>query len=204
MHTPTRGRKKQQADISHLSATVASGLFWPGLGTQSEEAEVKLHPKVCAIKQADFAHVEASSSARPSTIISMCVQMPDNSICHTTYAIGTFPWMSFLQPNLELGCCPSQLKFLSRANALWMAVGLLAQMQEKLEMYASKYYLLKSPRKLQWQPHLGTVHFTLTVGQVTRDFTVPPVLVTILMHFQVRILYCPKSSAFCPATVCLF
>ncbi|KAK9790960.1 hypothetical protein WJX73_003133 [Symbiochloris irregularis] len=102
MHTPSRGRKKHQVDISHLSATVASGLFWPSLGTQSEEADVKLHPK----------------------------------------------------------------------------------MQEKLETYASKYYLLKSPRKLQWQPQLGTVHFTLTVGAVTRDFTVPPVLVTILMHLQ--------------------
>lgn len=59
------------------------------------------------------------------------------------------------------------------------------QVQERLDGYASRYYVLKSPRKLEWLPHLGTVHFTLTVGSEQRDFTVSPLLATILLHFQV-------------------
>ena len=64
------------------------------------------------------------------------------------------------------------------------------QVQEKLDGYANRYYVLKAPRKLQWQPHLGAVHLTLTVGEVQRDFTVPPLLATILLHLQVLACHC--------------
>lgn len=43
--TPGRARKRLP-DISNMSASVLSGLFWPGIGAHGEEAALKLHPKV--------------------------------------------------------------------------------------------------------------------------------------------------------------
>lgn len=62
---------------------------------------------------------------------------------------------------------------------------LRVQVQEKLDAFANRYYVLKAPRKLLWQPHLGTVSLTLTVGGTVHDFTVPPILASMLLHFQV-------------------
>jgi len=44
---------------------------------------------------------------------------------------------------------------------------------------------LKAPRKLEWRPHLGHVELSLTVGDEKRDYSVSPVLATILMAFAV-------------------
>ncbi len=61
-----------------------------------------------------------------------------------------------------------------------------AEVQEQLEAYAARFFVLKTPRKLLWRPDIGTVSLFLTVGDQTLDLTVSPVQATILMHFRVR------------------
>ena len=41
-----------------------------------------------------------------------------------------------------------------------------------LHTYAAKYHSLKAPRKLQWQPNLGTVSLELSIGGQQLEFTV--------------------------------
>ena len=45
-HAPTARGRKKLVDTANVSATILSGLFWPGLVPQSEEGDVKLHQKV--------------------------------------------------------------------------------------------------------------------------------------------------------------
>ncbi len=61
-----------------------------------------------------------------------------------------------------------------------------AEVQEQLDAYAARFFVLKTPRKLLWRPDLGSVSLSLTVGDQTLDLTVSPVQATILMHFRVR------------------
>lgn len=65
-----------------------------------------------------------------------------------------------------------------------------AEVQEQLDAYAARFFVLKTPRKLLWRPDLGNVSLSLTVGDQTLDLTVSPVQATILMHFRVRAPVC--------------
>lgn len=56
--------------------------------------------------------------------------------------------------------------------------------KDMLDTFAHKYHALKAPRVLQWKPSLGLVDLSLTIGDQTVDFTVSPVLATMLMHFE--------------------
>lgn len=76
----------------------------------------------------------------------------------------------------------------------------LWQMQEKFDAYANRYYILKAPRKLQWQPHLGTVEFTLTIGDAQREFCVSPLLATIILQFQVSLCSGPPAPHLMPGS----
>ncbi len=67
------------------------------------------------------------------------------------------------------------------------------EVQEQLDAYAGRFFVLKTPRKLLWRPDLGAVSLTLTVGDDTLDLTVTPLQAAILMQFRVR----PFSLAAC-------
>ena len=60
------------------------------------------------------------------------------------------------------------------------------EVQEQLDAYAARFFVLKTPRKLLWRPDLGAVNLTLTVGEEVLDLTVTPVQAAILMQFRVR------------------
>ena len=51
--------------------------------------------------------------------------------------------------------------------------------------YAARFSIVKTPRKLVWMKHLGSVDLTLTVGPREVDFTVTPIHAAIIMHFKV-------------------
>lgn len=61
-----------------------------------------------------------------------------------------------------------------------------AEVRERLEAYAARFFVLKTPRKLLWKPDLGAVDLCLTVGDQTLELSVTPVQATILMHFKAR------------------
>lgn len=63
------------------------------------------------------------------------------------------------------------------------------QIEDYLNEYAAKYFVVKQPRKLVWKKHLGAVELTLKVGDVSHDFTVPPFEASILLHFQVMVIF---------------
>jgi anaphase-promoting complex subunit 2 len=54
-----------------------------------------------------------------------------------------------------------------------------------LESYAGKYFVLKAPRKLKWRRLQGNVELALTIGDKVVEYTVSPILATLLYHFQV-------------------
>ncbi|EIE27163.1 hypothetical protein COCSUDRAFT_55186 [Coccomyxa subellipsoidea C-169] len=58
------------------------------------------------------------------------------------------------------------------------------EVQEQLDAYAGRFFVLKTPRKLLWRPDLGAVSLTLTVGDDTLDLTVTPLQAAILMQFR--------------------
>ncbi|KAK9907618.1 hypothetical protein WJX75_007065 [Coccomyxa subellipsoidea] len=60
------------------------------------------------------------------------------------------------------------------------------EVQEQLDAYAARFFVLKTPRKLLWRPDLGAVNLTLTVGEEALDLTVTPVQAAILMQFRAR------------------
>ena len=65
------------------------------------------------------------------------------------------------------------------------------EVQEQLEAYAARFFVLKTPRKLLWRPDLGAVDLTLTVGTEVLELTVTPVQAAILMQFRVRAPWVP-------------
>jgi hypothetical protein len=63
--------------------------------------------------------------------------------------------------------------------------GGIGQVEDMLESYAGKYFVLKAPRKLKWRRLQGNVELALTIGDKVVDYTVSPILATLLYHFQV-------------------
>ena len=61
-----------------------------------------------------------------------------------------------------------------------------AEVQERLDAYAARFFVLKTPRKLVWHPNLGSVNLHLCVGDTELDLTVTPLQATLLMHFKAR------------------
>ena len=59
------------------------------------------------------------------------------------------------------------------------------QLQAQMAAYAARFSIVKTPRKLVWCKHLGSVDLTLTVGAREVDFTVAPIHAAIIMHFKV-------------------
>lgn len=71
-----------------------------------------------------------------------------------------------------------------------------SEVQEQLDAYAARFFVLKTPRKLLWRPDLGAVNLTLTVGEEILDLTVTPVQAVILMQFRVRLtVTCRREGA---------
>ena len=64
-------------------------------------------------------------------------------------------------------------------------VALPQQLQAQMAAYAARFSIVKTPRKLVWMKHLGSVDLTLTVGSREVDFTVTPIHAAIIMHFKV-------------------
>jgi len=60
------------------------------------------------------------------------------------------------------------------------------EVRERLEAYAARFFVLKTPRKLLWKPDLGAVDLCLTVGDQTLELSVTPIQATIIMHFKAR------------------
>ncbi|CAK0784759.1 hypothetical protein CVIRNUC_007963 [Coccomyxa viridis] len=60
------------------------------------------------------------------------------------------------------------------------------QLQAQMAAYAARFSIVKTPRKLVWMKHLGSVDLTLTVGPREVDFTVTPIHAAIIMHFKER------------------
>ena len=67
-------------------------------------------------------------------------------------------------------------------------VALPQQLQAQMAAYAARFSIVKTPRKLVWMKHLGSVDLTLTVGPREVDFTVTPIHAAIIMHFKVGYL----------------
>ena len=68
-----------------------------------------------------------------------------------------------------------------------------ARIQSKLDEFSTEYGQLKNPRRLLWMNQLGTVELELDVVEEkpdgtavieTRQFTVGPLLVTLISHFE--------------------
>jgi anaphase-promoting complex subunit 2 len=68
-----------------------------------------------------------------------------------------------------------------------------ARIQAKLDQFSTEYGQLKNPRRLLWMNQLGTVELELDVVEKkpdgttaieTRKFTVAPLLVTLISHFE--------------------
>ena len=68
-----------------------------------------------------------------------------------------------------------------------------ARIQAKLDEFSTEYGQLKNPRRLLWMNQLGSVEIELDVMEEkddgttaieTRKFTVPPLLVTLISHFE--------------------
>ena len=68
-----------------------------------------------------------------------------------------------------------------------------ARIQTELDQFSTEYGQLKNPRRLVWMNQLGTVQLELDVLEVnpdgtaaieTREFTVAPLLATLISHFE--------------------
>ena len=68
-----------------------------------------------------------------------------------------------------------------------------ARIQAELDQFSTEYGQLKNPRRLVWMNQLGTVQLELDVLEVksdgttaieTREFSVAPLLVTLISHFE--------------------
>ena len=56
-----------------------------------------------------------------------------------------------------------------------------------LDRFASKYHELKTPRKLEWRPHLGVVELDLAFEDGRElSFSVSPALAALMMYFEER------------------
>lgn len=75
------------------------------------------------------------------------------------------------------------------------------RIQQKLDEFGQAYARLKNPRRLVWLNQLGTVQLSLqvmknkgsTVVLVDKDFTVSPLLATLIMHFQTKPQWTPQD-----------
>ncbi len=65
-------------------------------------------------------------------------------------------------------------------HALYVPV----QVEASLTAYAQSYHALKTPRKLQWKRHLGTVELDVAVGSKTLQLSVTPAQASLLLHFN--------------------
>lgn len=58
-----------------------------------------------------------------------------------------------------------------------------SQIQGPLDEFAAEFGQLKNPRQLIWYPQLGNVDLELEVDGVTKNFSVAPLLATLITHF---------------------
>ena len=58
------------------------------------------------------------------------------------------------------------------------------QVEASLTAYAQSYHALKTPRKLQWKRHLGSVELDIAVGSKTLQLSVTPAQASLLLHFN--------------------
>ncbi len=58
------------------------------------------------------------------------------------------------------------------------------QVEAGLTAYAQSYHALKTPRKLQWKRHLGTVELDIAVGSKTLQLSVTPAQASLLLYFN--------------------
>lgn len=61
---------------------------------------------------------------------------------------------------------------------------MVLQIEAGLKSYAQSYNTLKTPRKLQWKRHLGTVELDVAVGSRTVQLSVTPAQASLLLHFN--------------------
>ncbi|EFJ49123.1 hypothetical protein VOLCADRAFT_80889 [Volvox carteri f. nagariensis] len=61
-----------------------------------------------------------------------------------------------------------------------------AEIRTAMETYEQRYHHLKTPRKLRWRPHLGSVDLDVSAGGVTASFSVSPLMATLLIAFKDR------------------
>ncbi|GLI63750.1 hypothetical protein VaNZ11_006823, partial [Volvox africanus] len=68
------------------------------------------------------------------------------------------------------------------------ATGLLLpkEIRSVMETYEQRYNHLKTPRRLRWRPHLGSVDLDVSAGGVTASFSVSPLMATLLLAFRDR------------------
>ncbi|MCH89155.1 anaphase-promoting complex subunit 2-like, partial [Trifolium medium] len=64
-----------------------------------------------------------------------------------------------------------------------------------LSDYAKRFTEIKTPRKLQWKKSLGTVKLELQFEDRVMQFTVAPVLASMIMKFQDQTSWTSKNLA---------
>lgn len=58
-------------------------------------------------------------------------------------------------------------------------------MEDVLEKFEGRYHVLKTPRKLTWQRHLGRVELEVSLGYNSAKFDVSPAEAALLYAFEV-------------------
>ena len=100
-------------------------------------------------------------------------------------------WLLPVTQNTHSPTSGASLASLCLQNTTYFAVqeeedfALPQQLQAQMAAYAARFSIVKTPRKLVWMKHLGSVDLTLTVGPREVDFTVTPIHAAIIMHFKV-------------------
>lgn len=59
------------------------------------------------------------------------------------------------------------------------------RVQQQMAIYAARFQVVKTPRKLVWMKSLGSVDLSLTVGGLEIDFAVAPIHAAIILRFKV-------------------
>lgn len=77
-------------------------------------------------------------------------------------------------------------------------VKLPQEVQTQMAAYAARFSIVKTPRKLIWRKHLGSVDLSLTVGGQEVDFTVAPIQAAVIMRFKVDQLAFPSFRGLLP------
>ncbi|KAK9750744.1 hypothetical protein RND81_02G218500 [Saponaria officinalis] len=74
-------------------------------------------------------------------------------------------------------------------------INLPGSVDELLSDYAKRFHEIKTPRKLVWKKNLGVVKLDLQFEDRTVQFSVSPLLATIIMHFQDQTRWTSKDLA---------